>query len=115
MKNRVLPEIFGLGRVGYPLSNGYGHPYSPSLTLSLPLLSPHCHFLSLRALQSPPLLTVTISVEDNDFYSGDEDDDEDGETTNTFAFDSDGDVDVVDYKFINNVSDDSDDVVSHRY
>ena len=24
--NRVLPETFGSGRVGYPLPNGYGHP-----------------------------------------------------------------------------------------
>ena len=51
---------------------GYGHypnltrtkkkkkipkPLSSSLTLSLPHLSPHRHFLSLKALQSPPLLT----------------------------------------------------------
>ena len=26
MKNWVLPGIFGSGRVGYPLSNAYGHP-----------------------------------------------------------------------------------------
>ncbi|XP_050241919.1 probable E3 ubiquitin-protein ligase ARI8 [Quercus robur] len=56
-----------------------------------------------------------VSVEDDDFYSGDEDDDEDGEATNAFAFDSDDDADVADYEFIDNDSDDSDDVVSHRY
>ncbi|XP_030956932.1 toll/interleukin-1 receptor-like protein isoform X2 [Quercus lobata] len=28
MKNQVLPETFGSGRVGYPLPNRYGHPYT---------------------------------------------------------------------------------------
>ena len=27
IKNWVLPRIIGLDRVGYPLPNGYGHPY----------------------------------------------------------------------------------------
>ena len=27
IKNWVLPRIIGSGRVGYPLPNGYGHPY----------------------------------------------------------------------------------------
>ena len=26
IKNRVLPKTFRSDRVGYPLSNGYGHP-----------------------------------------------------------------------------------------
>ena len=26
IKNRVLPEIFELDKVGYPLPNRYGHP-----------------------------------------------------------------------------------------
>ena len=116
-------DITRIIRVGYRYYPSPTHikkkkntkPLSPSLTLSLPLLSPHCHSLSPRALQSPPLLTVTVSVEDDDFYSGDEDDDEDGETTNAFAFDNDDDADVADYEFINNDSDDSDNVVSHRY
>ena len=34
MKNRVLPETFGSGRVGYPLPNGYGHPYLAALVAS---------------------------------------------------------------------------------
>ena len=97
-------------------------PLSSSLTLSLPLLSPRRHSLSL--FQSSPvsafphchsLSLFTVLVKDDDFYSGNEDDDENGETTNAFAFDSDDDADVADYEFIDNDSDYSDDVVSHRY
>ena len=32
--NQVLPETFRSGRVGYLLSNGYGHPYQRSLPFS---------------------------------------------------------------------------------
>ena len=32
--NRLLPKTFGSGRVGYPLPNGYGHPYQRSLPFS---------------------------------------------------------------------------------
>ena len=34
IKNWVLPRIIGSGRVGYPLPNGYGHPYSSGTKLT---------------------------------------------------------------------------------
>ncbi|KAJ4721664.1 RBR-type E3 ubiquitin transferase [Melia azedarach] len=49
------------------------------------------------------------SAEDDDFYSGGEDD-----AAPSYAYDSD-DADVADYEFIDNDSDDSDDLVSHRH
>ena len=36
IKNWVLPRIIGSGRVGYPLPNGYGHPYSYTFRVSFP-------------------------------------------------------------------------------
>ncbi|XP_059437764.1 probable E3 ubiquitin-protein ligase ARI8 [Corylus avellana] len=53
---------------------------------------------------------VSVDNDDDDFYSGGDDDG----TANAFAFDSD-DADVADYEFIDNDSDDSDDIASHRH
>ncbi|XP_031249338.1 probable E3 ubiquitin-protein ligase ARI8 [Pistacia vera] len=51
------------------------------------------------------------SAEDDDFYSGGDDD----AVGPAYAYDSDDDADVADYEFIDNDSDDSDDLVSHRH
>lgn len=52
---------------------------------------------------------ANASAEEDDFYSGGDDD-----AAPAYAFDSD-DADVADYEFIDNDSDDSDDLVSNRH
>ncbi|XP_044482540.1 probable E3 ubiquitin-protein ligase ARI8 isoform X2 [Mangifera indica] len=51
------------------------------------------------------------SAEDDDFYSGGDD----NAAGPAQAYDSDNDAEVADYEFIDNDSDDSDDILSHRY
>lgn len=51
------------------------------------------------------------SAEDDDFYSGGDD----NAAGPAQAYDSDNDAEVADYEFIDNESDDSDDILSHRH
>ena len=59
IKNWVLPKIIGSGRVGYPLPNGYGHPYPPS---PLQKILSHLKSTTMNTLQTSKFQALMLEL-----------------------------------------------------
>ena len=65
IKNWVLPRIIGSGRVGYPLPNGYGHPYW-CIHKKIPHLAyfQYIHAKNVKTMGNSNLTIVWLPVKD---------------------------------------------------